>query len=307
MGVSAVAQAAVRKRTTMDKRMEGSSDLVGMVRSRGRRRGRFASGREESASVLARLRQARFQRGARHQVGELALALRYAHGAARVAQAFAAFERERSRTRRPRDRLPQRFDTALRLRRETALGVGQAGRDRAARTEAGLGDRLFAIFSQAFVATRSGRARSQACVSGTLAVVARVARRRFRLVDTAGTADRRLERAGEPGRLGLNEQQREGKEHAPILPERGRLSSFLLDRDLFVLQVEYDLSPLFQVAEEDPLRERLLEDALDQPRHRPRSELRRKAFFRQPLACIGPQLELDVLLFQLRTELVDLF
>src|SRR5947209_14878974 len=82
--------------------------------------------------------------------------------------------------------------------------------------------------------------------------------------------------------------------------------SFLAELEAVLVHTQDHLSALFQIPEEDPLGERLLQRRLDQPRHRPRAELRREAAVGEPVPRLGQELQLDVLLLQLRPELVEL-
>src|SRR5438067_7103235 len=91
-----------------------------------------------------------------------------------------------------------------------------------------------------------------------------------------------------------------------IVPAIARALSFPADAQLVVLHTQDHFSTLFQIAEEDALGERLLQGSLDQPRHRPRSELRREAVVGQPPPRLREQLQLDALFAELDPQLVDL-
>src|ERR1700682_2838550 len=84
-------------------------------------------------------------------------------------------------------------------------------------------------------------------------------------------------------------------------PKNGPRSGRAVDRqhslfdqvELVVLDRDGDSPALVQIAEEDALRQRLLEHLLDEPRHGPRPELRREAVVRHPLARLRSQRQLD--------------
>src|SRR5258708_2348549 len=91
-----------------------------------------------------------------------------------------------------------------------------------------------------------------------------------------------------------------------IRPGGAPKHSFFDQVELVVLDGDGDFPTFVQIAEEDALRQRLLQHLLDEPRHGPRPELRRESMVGEPLARVRPQLQFDVLLTELGAQLVDL-
>src|SRR6266446_5443554 len=76
-----------------------------------------------------------------------------------------------------------------------------------------------------------------------------------------------------------------------VYRRRPRGSSFLADGQLVLLHTQDHFSALFQISEQDPLGERLLQGGLDQPSHGAGAELGREAAVRQPTARLGEELQ----------------
>ena len=95
------------------------------------------------------------------------------------------------------------------------------------------------------------------------------------------------------------------KPRRQVVPPSLRRATSVAQRELLVLHFHPDLAAALELAEQDLVGERLLQLGLDQPRHRPRAELRVEAVLGEPVARLGRQLERHLLLDELRRQLAD--